>query len=256
MPPTLKYLFILSAVTTMLTGCTPSLYIPNELNMPLPARAKSGSIAANISNQGFGGSAYYAIDSNIVILGNGAGFNSQSGKNSSYDIGMGYYKIWPKTSGIFEAIGGCGHGSTVIDNTNTPLFSSVRERDSISGRYYRIFAQTDFGSFVSKSTLLGFGMRISYIIPNSYIDHQVISELENTPTPSNPAAQTTVVTSNNLITTIRRSVFIDLGFNRDKKINDDLFLHETIGISTFISGFDYGPTSWPIMPTLGLTLKF
>ncbi len=179
----MKYgkLALLFLVTCFCFSCTPSLYVPPPLNMPLAGNKDEfkGNLFA-YSNE-FGIQASYAVDSHCVLLTSLTGANGRTGtatldvttyystiNNFLGDIGAGYFEKFDQ-NGRFEVLGGFGYGNAnshnvVLDPSANSLFGFAM--DNISGNFMHGFGQCDIG-LVKKNFEFGLGLRLSYLTPEA-----------------------------------------------------------------------------------------
>jgi hypothetical protein len=173
MPPVKKY-FLVCFVSALSVSCTPYLYIPNTLNMPLAGN--KGDVKGNLyfGSGGVGVQGSYAADSHLVVIANFAvldakgtsifnsGIKPNTNDNFIADIGAGYFKkISPR--GRLELLGGIGYGTanaSVIEVDGE--FFRPANRLELQGSFYRMFAQCDIGT-VNENMEIGFGVRVSSI---------------------------------------------------------------------------------------------
>jgi hypothetical protein len=186
-----KYFWFFS-ILLGLSSCRalPYLYVPDNLNMPLPGNKHEikTTIYAN-GNSGYGLQASYAVDSHIVVYADGNKIN-QSNKlvykigyqtrnlKSEYnylivDAGGGYYTHIGKYF-RFDATAGLGYGSANATTNNLLIdynfFSRQRAPDTlenlnITAHYFRINAQIDF-ALHTKPFELALGVRFSELLPS------------------------------------------------------------------------------------------
>ncbi len=93
-------------------SCTPTIYFPNSLNVPMLSEEGQLSASAAITANGFDPQMAYAITDNIGIMGNLQLAPSSLGDYPSHylgEVGVGYFVA---TSSIFrfEVFGGGGYG--------------------------------------------------------------------------------------------------------------------------------------------------
>ena len=124
-------------------SCTPYLYAPNTLNMPLAKNVCESKVKAYISTSDYGFQGSYAVDSHIVVVSDGSfyKFANRYGNDSRtlLNIGAGYFHTIAK-NGCFEILGGIGNGNSIGQNVDQGFLSFNPEQiSSLKGNYQRVF---------------------------------------------------------------------------------------------------------------------
>jgi len=156
----------------VLSSCSPYLYSPEPLNMPLPDH--KDEVKANIyyGSNGGGLQGSYAIDSNFVLIGDFA-FVAQKPANDGIpdpdpehinnlhlSFGGGYFSSFGN-HGRFEILAGGGFGNAnahAIDADRTLTFDDFSRMIDIRANYMHLFGQVDIGS-MGQNAEIAFGLR-------------------------------------------------------------------------------------------------
>ncbi|MBS4012994.1 MAG: hypothetical protein KGZ97_04430 [Bacteroidetes bacterium] len=124
-------IFTLLAISAMLlaNSCSPPVYHPTMVNVPLFKEAGEINVAANISTSGIEPQLAFAVTDNIGIMAN-ACYNNMSKEGSrDYEIfqmiefGAGYYKNFLK-NGRYEVYGGVGYANKAFHVFNNGSFTT------------------------------------------------------------------------------------------------------------------------------------
>jgi hypothetical protein len=250
-----KKLILFCCTVSLFASCTPYMYIPNTLNMPLAGN--KGEVKANIcyGSGGTGIQGSYAADSHLVVLAD-VTFQIEKGvstfstntqpntlNNVIGDIGAGYYKKFNET-GRFEALGGIGYGTANASTTALALIFFPRERINLDAHFYRLFVQGNIGT-VRENTEIGFGIRVSSIIMGGSYKVTSLDSSSGNQVLYNK-------TINGAAVMIEPCVSIAVGLENVK-------LNFSIGYSGKITGMDvdqnFGALYQPLLATGGITVN-
>ena len=157
-----KYLLVTSAIFVIFfASCTPPVYLPNSINVPLLKEKGDANIGYNISLAGHDLQISHASSENVGLMLNGT-YLSES-RSDSYrrhkfiEMGMGFFSH--QDEGFSREIyAGAGWGSNSLKEC--VLFGSEDAR--VSADYIRLFIQPDLGIHL-EGFEGGFGFRICYI---------------------------------------------------------------------------------------------
>jgi hypothetical protein len=167
---------ILFSLVYLSTSCTPYLYTPNAANMPLPDSKNEFKGLFYCGNEGLGFQSSYALDSHILIMGNGSIRNPST---YQIDIGGGYHKKFNPFL-KFEILGGGRYGQTSdytsdFSELSSYIFGDKFNEFEVDGHFIHAFLQADMG-IKEQNDEMDFGLRISDLsmqenyFSNSYND--------------------------------------------------------------------------------------
>jgi len=190
-----KKILALAVLSASLAGCSPYMYIPNSVYMPLAGN--KGEFKGNIcyGTSGTGLQASYCVGEHILVMTNISEYNSvntetytpgllnfpYSYNNFCGDLGLGYFHRLGN-HGRIELIAGAGYGSANSNLEGAPPgyssigFSGNLANYALNGNFIHLFAQPDIG-LVYKNYEFGLGVRLSELNLNGKytIDQQTDS---------------------------------------------------------------------------------
>jgi len=175
----IKKIVFLAFILSTFAGCSPYLYIPDSVYMPLAGN--KGEFKGNLSygTSGAGLQASYCVGDHILLMTNISEYNSMNNnaytpgllsfpysyKNFSGDLGAGYFhRIGDH--GRVELIAGAGYGSSNSNLEGAPPgysgigYSGNLANYTVNGSFLHLFAQPDIG-LVYGNYEFGLGVRLS-----------------------------------------------------------------------------------------------
>lgn len=239
----IKRLLLLACLVTTLSGCSPYLYIPNSVYMPLAS--DQGEFKGNIcyGTSGTGLQASYCVGEHILVMTNISEYNSvntdsytpgllnfpYSYNNFCGDLGLGYFhKLGGH--GRIELLAGAGYGSS---NSNLqgapPGYSTVGYSGNkladymVSGNFMDVFAQPDIG-LVYGNYEFGLGVRLNELNFNG--KYSVNEQTDSTKKFNIPVYNTSL---NGTAFIVQPSLMVSLGLEKVK-------LNLNLGYSAKLSG--------------------
>ena len=243
----LKKVLFFACLAASLTSCSPYMYIPDSVFMPLAS--EKGEFKGNIcyGTSGTGLQASYTIGNHLLVMTNISEYNSvntgtytpgllnfpYSYNNFSGDLGLGYfYKLG--LHGRVELIAGGGYGSSNAFLEGAPPghsavgYSGNLANYALSGNFMHLFAQPDIG-LVYGNYEFGLGARFNELNLNG--KYSIEQQTDSNKTFSHPVYNTNL---NGTALVIQPALTVSLGLEKIK-------LNLNLGYSAQISGPDIDP---------------
>lgn len=157
-----KYLLVTSVIfIVFFVSCTPPVYLPNSLNVPMLTEKNEGNIGYNKPPAGHDLQISRAISDNIGLMINGTYLsNSRSDNYREHlfaELGIGFFSSQDEYL-VREIYFGAGLGSNSLKED--VIFES--EDALVSAKYIRLFLQPTFGAR-TEGFEGGFSMRMCYV---------------------------------------------------------------------------------------------
>ncbi len=159
-----KYLFVTSVfLVIFFVSCTPPVYLPNSLNVPLLKEKDEFNIGLNMSIAGCDFQASRAISENVGIMLNGTYLSDSYELSDHYrnhkfaEIGIGVFSPYGE-----YLLGGIYAGAGLGSNSLKEGMLLGSEDALVSANYTRLFLQPTFGAR-TEGLEGGFAMRMCYI---------------------------------------------------------------------------------------------
>jgi len=219
-------------LTVVFLGCTPSLYLPNATNIPLPDNKYELKVGGGLSSAGgyFEGS--YAIDSHIVLMANFAKYAVKDSNTFSKDwigeLAGGYYSHIGK-HGRFEILGGYGIGNSSSNEyyypPGTNFFNFYTKPP-----FDRFITNTNFGRFIIQSDIgasakygeIGLSAKMSFLFMQ-----KPSFEKQNIGSPNNMVTADTLFLMPSTEAFFEPSIFLNFGLKNVK-------FHFNLGLSLIL----------------------
>ncbi len=157
-----KYLLVASVIFIIFfVSCTPPVYLPNSLNVPLLKEKEEANIGLNKSFDNYDFQTSRAISDNVGLMVNATYLSDKWSDNyrrhNFVEFGIGYFSH-PDKYLVCEIYTGAGLGSNSLKQDL--IFDS--EDASVSANYIRLFLQPVLGAR-TEGFEGGFSMRMCYI---------------------------------------------------------------------------------------------
>ena len=242
-----KKIWLVASLATLLSGCSPYLYIPDSVYMPLAS--DKGEFKANVcyGTSGTGLQASYCIGKHVLVMTNISEYNSvnngtytpgllnfpYSYNNFCGDLGLGYFHRLG-THGRVELIAGAGYGSSTSNLEGAPPdhsaigYSGNLDNYALNGNFMHFFAQPDIG-LVYGNYEFGLGARFNELNLNG--KYSIEQQTDSNKTFSHPVYNTNL---NGTALVIQPAFTVSLGLEKLK-------LNLNLGYSALLSGPDIDP---------------
>ena len=218
---------VLVYLASLFPACTPVLYIPNQLNMPMATKPDVFKGSFYGGTGGLGGHASYAIDSHLVLFANGCINNfvpKASNQIYSYDAGGGYFGEIGENLNI-EILGGLGYGRSDANVSNNLAFRTfpTTEKDILHATYERSFLQFDIVKTHRNGNQFGFGVRLAEFSAGSFYYHRILTE--------NRTGYPPYVIEDSTLQTLNSGWLIEPEINFKAKLGAHSFFNTAFGFS-------------------------